>query len=542
MGRACNGYRVLLGWLALTLLGCDELDPVYTDDMCGEGPDRISIHCRRCQAPPFAAACPQCRNGSSDQCLPPDTSTSPSMTMTDASSTPPNGGSGDPPGPDGSGGKGDAQSGNNAAPSGGNGQPAAGGNNPPGGGNGGPNNPPGSGAQAPNAGTGGTPRPPGCGSDEECAPGGKVCRPDRICVDCYDDRHCTSPLLCSKVSYMCVGCRSNGDCKDAAKPVCDPASQTCVACLNDSTCSAPLGTCNLKHECVDCKGARDGCTDPALPACLEAEEKCVECLNDTHCMREPNRHCDLEKHVCVQCNERIGDCTVPNAPYCIEEEHRCVRCLENEHCDDPQYSRCGPDNLCGGCNSNAECERFPDTPVCDVPAHRCVECITSAQCGATACIKATHECGTVRRNTVGPCKPCKATDECMGGYDCMHMTFGTSGVDIGDFCLPQRGSFGSSTCTRPWPQALDNRTTIEGDRRSLCAPAPTTTCPAFLKAQEATACTLDSDCAESSTDGQCIETSSRCTYPCRTANDCPHGQICENNVRCNIPPATPPAP
>lgn len=370
----------------------------------------------------------------------------------------------------------------------------------------------------------------GCLVDADC-PTNKFCRPDNICVDCFVvDGQCSAPLVCDVARYMCVGCRGAMDCKDPAKPACDPRSLTCVSCVDDSTCASPLGSCDLAaHTCVDClNGDNSGCTDPKLPACFQ--QHCVECANDSQCTQAPNKHCNVDTHTCVECNHRDGECGNPAAPLCLEAEHTCVQCLAEEDCGDPKYSKCSETHQCAGCDSNADCSRFNDTPVCDPDAHRCVGCNTSKDCPGTACIKSSQTCGDVPVKSIDECKACKSNDECKSQHVCVSMLFGSPAKDVGSYCLPVRDFNFNFMCIRPLNRSMTNVTTVDGDVQTVCAPAVTTTCPAFANTSSRKACSVDDDCGISSTDGFCDLGSHRCSFRCASDLDCPTQLSCNPNA------------
>jgi Cys-rich repeat protein len=509
--------------LAFALVACDELDPVFTRDLCNAPPGQpISIHCKQCQGPVLAAGCPQCRVD------PPSEGCESAGDMSPATN-PPDGtmsGTGAEPGtPSATAGNGSPEAGGGAkpaAPSGGHGQPPGmGGTN--GGGMSSPNNPSGAGGEAPSAGASGSMTEPldcGCPSTQHC-------RFDRACVECLQDTHCPG-RRCNPATYLCVNCLSPTDCT-APQSVCDSTDHTCVQCMKPSDCSGMLGTCDLgTRECVDCNGDNSGCTDNRLPACFQ--QHCVECTNDTECTHGPNKHCDLDTHTCVQCNQREGDCGDASAPLCLEAEHSCVQCLAKEDCRDPDYSKCTATHECAGCDSSADCSRFRDTPVCDPDAHRCVGCNSPSDCPGTACIKSSQTCGDAPVKSVDACMACKANDECKAQHVCVNMLFGSPAKDVGNYCLPVRDLNFNFMCIRPLNRAMTATKTVDGDVQTVCAPAATTTCPAYRNNLSRKVCSVDADCAVASTDGFCDLEHHRCSFRCASDLDCPTQLSCNLNA------------
>jgi hypothetical protein len=65
LSQAWAACLVCAGLVAVT--GCEALDPVETTDLCAAQSGIVSRNCAVCQAPPYAATCPQCQAGNVDR-------------------------------------------------------------------------------------------------------------------------------------------------------------------------------------------------------------------------------------------------------------------------------------------------------------------------------------------------------------------------------------------------------------------------------------------------------------------------------------------
>lgn len=311
-----------------------------------------------------------------------------------------------------------------------------------------------------------------CGGDGSC-PSGGVCHPDLgVCVECFEDGHCSAPEhLCRKRldprGNACVGCASGADCPSGAC-----VEEVCVACERGSNVgcddSAPLCVTDLDGvpACVECAEDSD-CSDPARPVCDRQAQACVLCLTDgsschggQRCVVEGRNDAAESSRRCVECTPETAadDCRL-DVPYCVaeqcsvcdpesgagcDEEHPycrlsseltadsgafetavlvdaavsasnavCVQCRTSDDCSDGAQCASGE---CVECTRDSDCTSA-EASACDVALHQCVPCSVSEQCehvdGAKVCHGAEGDAGSAR------CVECDATDPsaCNAGDD-----------------------------------------------------------------------------------------------------------------------------
>jgi hypothetical protein len=215
-----------------------------------------------------------------------------------------------------------------------------------------------------------------CGTGKACFPRDHTCHPKCTANgDCPGD----SPI-CDVPSGTCVGCVTSAECKDPAKPVCDPIRHQCGECATNADCGAAAPACNQQNgECeqclvdADCTGAslcggdhkchtacltNKDCTDPDKPICNTTTKSCVECLT--------NMQCPSAAPVCApnfQCTVCLAntDCTDPTRPVC-KDQKQCVQCQASADCKDPAKPICKGD-VCVQCDGDKDCPAA--TPKCD---------------------------------------------------------------------------------------------------------------------------------------------------------------------------------
>jgi hypothetical protein len=110
-----------------------------------------------------------------------------------------------------------------------------------------------------------------CTSDSECSSYAPHCSPDsQSCVECTQNDHCLSngagPIC--RPDRNC-GCNADSDCP-STKPVC--AGGECAACRTNDQCKNPKKPIcdDLFHDCNECDLDTD-CKDPAKPICLAGD-------------------------------------------------------------------------------------------------------------------------------------------------------------------------------------------------------------------------------------------------------------------------------
>jgi hypothetical protein len=497
VGQGLRGIGLLM--LCMVLGACEELDPVYTVDLCG-GDRVISKNCRQCAQPPYAERCPQCQGPDADPNCSPQAVTG-SNAGTSAGDPAPNSG-----GTSSVGGAMSLPKGGNAAPTGGT--------------------------------AGSAVALDAC--NNTCQLPTRACwAKEATCVECVLPSDC-SGSTCDSNSHRCVECTSASDCSSGA---CDATLQKCVDCMSDDQCQRnPVdNVCNILHKCVDCD-ASHGCTDAAKPACVN--EACVACDNDTHCRDQRNKKCFRQTYTCVECLTN-ANCAAPT-PACDTQAHRCVACLgdadcASKHCleqsalcveceadadcGDAAKAHCGSNNSCGKCTTNAQCQHLTDTPACDAASGSCVACVDDSTCGDNACIRAQHICSTVKRGSVTACGACEADTECATTLKCAALTFGAAALPK-KYCLYNRAAVVSCATTatsaiRPYSRTLQV-TSVDGATGPYCAPQ--TTCEATLAATNPVGgsnCQASTDCGVPDVEDGICNDAKRCTYTCTTDVDCP---------------------
>ena len=511
-GSAVSGPTSRVGSLACLVMclavgACQELDPVYTIDLC-KGDGVISANCKQCLRPPFAQQCPQCQPPSFDPQCPPLQS----LMGVDAGAT--GGAAGTATARGGTGGRsaqaGVGTAGNMTQPiSGSSAQPIAG-------------------AAASLDACGGTCRSP----NAACWAKEATCVECTLPTDCY---HAT----CDADTHRCVECTSNTDCIKA----CDIAMQKCVDCTSDDQCTSnPIDdVCNSQHKCVDCDSSH-GCKDPAKPACVG--QVCVACDNDDQCRDQRSKKCLRSANTCVECLASV-DCAAPTpacdtathacvacladgdcpSRHCVEQTRRCVECEADADCASSAKAHCGSDNTCGKCTSNTQCQHLAETPACDTASGSCVACVDDSTCGDNACIRAEHVCSTVERGSVLACGECEADTQCGTDMKCAAVPFG-SAASTKRYCLYNRAAvvacaLMTTSAVRPFSRTVQE-TSVDGAAGPYCAPKAT--CEAMLAATNPVGglnCGVTDDCGIAGLEDGICNNAKRCTYTCSADVDCP---------------------
>lgn len=276
-------------------------------------------------------------------------------------------------------------------------------------------------------------------------------------------------------------CKTDDDCSDADKPVCDQV-QGCVACQYDWDCPADhrckANECFEKQPCTangDCK------KDSQYPVCDAVQQLCVGCREDEDC--GDGKRCDNDECVAFEACTNSRSCS--DGKVCDRALGACVVCVVDGDCGDG--SACVHDACVPTCNSDKDCLGIG--LLCDQQVGRCVECLGHADCPAQ------YFCGADRHCALDVCETGQARCE----------TEHQLGVcsEVGDV-------FTASSCSG------DTRCVEDGQSAS-CVPL---TC-----SPGATRCSADAAGLEHcSADGLTIASS----------ETCPDGQACNLGVCANV--------
>jgi hypothetical protein len=266
-------------------------------------------------------------------------------------------------------------------------------------------------------------------------------------------------------------CKTDDDCSDADKPVCDQVLG-CVACQYDWDCPADH-RCKA-NECFEkqpCEGSGD--CDAAYPVCDAVQQLCVGCREDADCGE--GERCENDECVAFEACTNSRSCS--DGKVCDRALGACVACVVDGDCG--AGNACVHDACVPTCNSDKDCLGIG--LLCDQQVGRCVECLGHADCPAQ------YFCGADRHCTLDVCEPTQARCE-------TEHQLGTC-TEVGD-------AFTSSSCSG------DTRCVEDGQTAS-CVPL---TC-----SPGSTRCTADAAGLEHcSADGLTIE----------SVEACPNGQAC----------------
>lgn len=254
------------------------------------------------------------------------------------------------------------------------------------------------------------------------------------CVECTvaDDDACTGAKpVCHPTDEICVECNTNDECPTPTAPQCDTTSHTCVPCAMDDDCAPFMNTPVCVNEgtpdatCGECDEDTD-CKDPAKPICDPATNTCEECSENADCPAD-TPVCKLDETE----NKACGPCTSdadcegrPNEPACAmtgDKAGQCVPCTADKHCPEERPTCNVATYTCEGCKTNDDCSYL--APVCDVPQGSCGDCKTDADCERFA---ETPSC-ILTGNTAGQCGPTPpAAVEVIEGGGCSCAAAGSS--------------------------------------------------------------------------------------------------------------------
>lgn len=300
------------------------------------------------------------------------------------------------------------------------------------------------------------------------------------CVVCTsgDPVLCVAPTpACNDTTHTCVACKTNAQCTDPNKPICD-ANGACVPCGGDNT-SASATKCptTAKPACIIAGtklGSCQECSDTDLAACTPTKpvcnttaeaDVCVECNVNSDC-KGVNGVCNTNSHTCVvgctsdaNCSPTAPVCKLPDGfcvpctpekpgacsgstPVCDPKTDTCVGCVTGTDCKDPTKPVCDPTtNTCSSsCTTSAQCPG--DKPVCNPTTHTCTQCSQNSDCPPSApiCDPATGTCGTT----------CTLSSQCPGdkpvcnptSHQCVQCTDNSNCPQSAPICDPSTG-----TCT-----------------------------------------------------------------------------------------------
>ena len=274
-------------------------------------------------------------------------------------------------------------------------------------------------------------------------------------------------------------CKTDDDCGDADKPVCDQV-EGCVACQYDWDCPADH-RCNA-NECFEKQPCTDsGDCDAAYPVCDAVQQLCVVCRESTDCA--DGERCDNNACVAFAACTNSRDCE--GGKVCDRALGACVGCVVDGDCG--AGNACVHDACVPTCNSDKDCLGIG--LLCDQQVGRCVECLGHADCPAQ------YFCATDRHCALDVCETGQARCE-------TEHQLGTCN-EVGD-------AFVASTCS------ADSRCVEDGQTAS-CVPL---TCSPGV-----TRCSADNAGLEHcSADGLKIE----------SVEGCPDGQACSGAACANV--------
>ena len=116
------------------------------------------------------------------------------------------------------------------------------------------------------------------------------------CVQCLDDVHCESGMVCLEFGQCSFLCEADDACSDPLLPRCDPADGRCVECIEQSDCESTHecnadGRCTPIHTCVPgtitCSGESRVECSPSGDTVIELERCSYYCAGGT-CIEDPD--------------------------------------------------------------------------------------------------------------------------------------------------------------------------------------------------------------------------------------------------------------
>lgn len=282
-------------------------------------------------------------------------------------------------------------------------------------------------------------------------------------------------------------------------PVCDEGNGICVVCLEDTHC------------------------DSATPVCDSSTNTCVGCTGDMHCEGD-TPSCDETSKTCVQCVD--DDTCDGDAPRCDMSANACVGCLENLDCQEPDASFCDANQECGSCTTDDDCSHLGLNRCVGGVCNECTVATEADDCGNNAC-RPDGTCGIYGRESVDPCQPCEADNECLPDHRCIPMNFGNPATFHGNYCLKQA----SAACSKPYRVGIERESVSGALGEEYCGlNEVNTTCEAITDLRAGKACAGDSECGDPTLDDALCKTilgTDTCTISCGADNQCTAGQTCD---------------
>ena len=368
---------------------------------------------------------------------------------------------------------------------------------------------------------------------------------------CIGDWDCPAAKpVCDPGTNTCRACQGSADCVGMALPVCDglagsPNLGACVDCVSDADCMAPDARCNLPtNTCVQCLAAAD--CGGVMPTCNLVTHTCKQCSTDAECSGatpacEPwgacgqcsstnktqcasaAKLCDTPTGTCVAC-ETNADCS-GSMPVCQVQTHTCQPCTVNSECaTNPGAPACATSGMkagaCVPCTGDGFCSGA--TPKCDTVSNVCVGCLTSADCSV-----ASPACSPVTKTCVG----CVSDVDCPGAQPICSPATMTCGGCSGDYTQPP----GPSSCPLPQLPACQPAGGALAGACTQCSMTNATVCaanagtPVCVVASAICGCILDSDCAKGNYCDVGQVSTGFCQPGCEVVNNmdnCPSGQTC----------------
>ena len=386
-----------------------------------------------------------------------------------------------------------------------------------------------------------------CGTDADCGDG-QVCDTSvspHVCVECYDDSHCSGAApTCDIGSNTCICVPTNDGIE-----ICDGLDNNCDGSIDEgfdlgAACSNGLGICEAFGilvcngsggvECNSVAGepSQEICGDSLDSDCDGQLDNGCECLADDDC--SVGEVCDTgvgASYTCIPGCRGTGGNGCGTGTVCTSTDDTagtCVQCTSDTHCGSTTSARicdlgsntcvdgCRGDGFGNGCGNGQVCSSTDDT------VGTCVQCTEDSHCGdgesGKVCDTSTNECQDGCRGTDGNgCEAgevCTSTDdtigtcvECLADSDCGAIDSGSVCDDSTKTCVAGcRGEGFGNGCFGEDVVCTSTDATI-GD----CVE-----------------CVTDSDCGDSTSGKVCDTTNNACVDGCRgtDGNGCEPGEVC----------------
>ena len=296
----------------------------------------------------------------------------------------------------------------------------------------------------------------GCRVDRDCALG-TICKANKCEKGCRVDADCPSGSSCTN-NQCVISCTANNTfdraCRNSSgsanKWVCETATKSCVQCLNDRHCTSyyqdpSRPTCITATKTCGCTASTASqcptVTGSNTKLCLTQQGRCAtSCSEGLGCIRG----FACLKGVCVP-----GGCNTDNdcgsTEFCVN--NKCSECKTNAQCTkDPTKKVCNA-GTCVGCAKDSDCAAGfvcdPNQNICYHPKARtqCITCATDADCATGfTCVTATMDNGT-EKVCAQKCDPSNPALRCLTpGTTCGS----SSNPTLRNVCWPSYGIQSSS--------------------------------------------------------------------------------------------------